>query len=129
MLVLDTHALLWLVDRPQALGPRLTAAIERTDRLLVSVMTAWEVGTLVRRGRIALSLPVLEWMRAAVASDPRLAIAPVGADIALAAAALDDGFGGDPADRLIYATALVHACPLGTRDARISAFDPERAVW
>jgi PIN domain nuclease of toxin-antitoxin system len=118
-----------LVDRPATLGPVVGAAIADSDRLLVSAISAWEIGTLVRRGRIRLTLPVLDWLRAAVASDPRLEIAPVGADIAIAAAGLGDAFGGDPADRLIYATALAYNCPLGTKDERISAFDPARTCW
>jgi len=38
-------------------------------------------------------------------------------------------FPGDPADRLIYATAVAHGVRLITRDERISAFDPQRTIW
>ncbi len=128
MIVLDTHAVLWLADDPRRLGRVIRRELDRSDRRLVSAITAWELGTLVRRGRIALTLGVEDWLRAAVVTE-RLEIAPVTAEIACAAAALDERFHGDPADRLIYATAQVHGCPLGTKDARIAAFDPRRTVW
>lgn len=127
--VLDTHALLWLLDRPDQLGPDARRLVVGADRLLVSAITAWELGTLVRRGRIALSLGVRDWLRAAISAEPRLEVRPVDAEIALTAAALDDGFPGDPADRLIYATAVVHACPLASKDARMTAFAPDRVSW
>jgi len=38
-------------------------------------------------------------------------------------------FAGNPADRLIYATARAADAPLVTRDERMHAFDPERVVW
>jgi len=40
-----------------------------------------------------------------------------------------DGFPGDPADRIIYATALDLGVRLVTRDAAIAGYDPARAVW
>ena len=52
-----------------------------------------------------------------------------GADVALAAALLDDAFPGDSADRLIYVAARHAGARLVTRDARIARFDPERVVW
>jgi len=36
---------------------------------------------------------------------------------------------GDPADRLIVATALVHAIPLVTRDARIIDSNACSTIW
>ncbi len=47
---------------------------------------------------------------------------PVSATIALYAASLPPEFHGDPADRIIVATAAVLAVPLVTRDARIVAY-------
>jgi PIN domain nuclease of toxin-antitoxin system len=47
---------------------------------------------------------------------------PIRSDIAYSAAALGDGFHGDPADRIIVSTAILRGLPLVTRDRRISAF-------
>jgi PIN domain nuclease of toxin-antitoxin system len=86
------------------------------------------LGTLVRRGRISLDRPVARWMRDALA-EPRVVVMAPDANIALAAALLDDSFPGDPADRLIYATARSAGAQIMTRDDRIARFDPARVLW
>lgn len=48
---------------------------------------------------------------------------------ATAAGCLAAPFPGDPADRIVYATALAHRAPLVTSDRRITSYDPERIVW
>ena len=83
---------------------------------------------LVRRRRISLDRDVARWVRHALA-DARIGVLAPGADVALAAALLDDSFPGDPADRLIYAAARHAGARLVTRDARIAQFDPDRVVW
>jgi PIN domain nuclease of toxin-antitoxin system len=47
------------------------------------------------------------------------AVLPLDRDVVLALDGLPPGFHGDPADRLIVATARAHALPLATRDAAI----------
>lgn len=51
------------------------------------------------------------------------------ADVALAAAQLEDAFAGDPADRLIYSAARRAGAALISCDARITEFDRERVIW
>jgi len=51
------------------------------------------------------------------------------AEVAVSAALLGEAFPGDPADRIIYATASVLGAPLVTRDAALRAFDPVRTRW
>lgn len=54
----------------------------------------------------------------------------VDVDVAVRAGSLDpEAFAGDPADRLIYATAVEQDAGLATADARMRAFDPARIVW
>lgn len=81
------------------------------------------------RGRISLDRDVRKWVRQAL-SEPRVqALAPT-ADIAVAAGLLTSkGFPGDPADRLIYATARSASAQLVTRDRAILAFDQATAIW
>ena len=42
---------------------------------------------------------------------------------------LAEGFPGDPADRLIYATATEHGLPLVTMDAKLRSRPGSVAVW
>lgn len=128
LIVLDTHAWIWWRADPARLSTRAAEAIEEADRIGLCSISIWELGMLVRRGRMSLDRQIGAWVRQAVA-EPRLDVIAPGAEVALAAALLDDGFPGDPADRLIYATARQAGVRLITRDERIARFDGARALW
>jgi PIN domain nuclease of toxin-antitoxin system len=128
VIVLDTHAWIWWRTDPARLSAPAARAIAEADRIGVSSISVWELGMLVRRGRISLDRNVARWVRQAL-SDARLTVLAPGSDVALAAALLDDDFPGDPADRLIYAAARQAGAQLVTRDARIAQFDPARVAW
>ena len=128
MIVLDTHAWLFWRGDPARLGSAALTAIESADQVGVSAISAWEVSTLVRRGRIGLDSDPGRWIRRAL-GGARTVELPVTAAIAAAAASLADGFPGDPADRIVYATAVGAGARIATRDRAIAAYDPRRAVW
>lgn len=128
MIVLDTHAWIWWRADPGRLSRSATSAIVDADRIGVSSISVWELGMLVRRGRISLDRDIVRWVRQALAEARITVLAPSG-EVALAAALLDDEFPGDPADRLIYAAARKAGARLVSRDARIARFDPTRVVW
>ena len=84
---------------------------------------------LVLRSRISLDRDVDVWVRQALA-QPNVETLPLTAEVAVAAASLErEGLGGDPADRIIYATARAEDAPLVTRDERLRRLDPARTVW
>lgn len=122
MIVLDTHALLWLDRDDSALGETARQRIEvawRTAGVAVSAISFWEAAMLVDRGRIALPVDVHRWC-----SDLLMAgikEIPVDGQIAVLAVSLQ-GLHKDPADRLIIATAVVHRAALVTADERILAW-------
>ena len=121
--VLDTHALIWLVDRDPGLGGEAQALADGalgTDRIAVSAITFWETAMLQQRGRIDLTMPISAWRRAVLALG--IAETPVSGDIAIAAVLLD-GFHADPADRFIVATAIRGGATLVTADERILGWD------
>ena len=128
MIVLDTHAWLWWTSDPSRLSGTARAAIDRSDGVGVCTISCWELAMLVNRRRIALDRDVRAWIRHALAPD---AVEPLvlTADIAVAAALVDADFGGDPADRIIYATARTVRAPLVTKDERLRSFDPRGTVW
>jgi PIN domain nuclease of toxin-antitoxin system len=83
----------------------------------------------VARGRIGLDRPAGTWITEALRSCG-LAALPLTTSVAVRAGSLDPvRFHGDPADRIIYATALEQGARLLSRDARIAAFDPPRVLW
>jgi len=126
--VLDTHAWLWWVDGDPRLSDAARAAIDGSEELVVSAISAWEVATLERIGRLKLVPDTRVWIRRALA-QPGVVPAPVTPDLALTAGSLLPPFPGDPADRIIYATALVEDARLVTGDRRIARHDPDRVVW
>ena len=128
MIVLDTHVWLWLVAEPARLSEPARQAIDDAETLGVCAISAWEVATLVRRGRIELDRDARSWIRQALAGA-RLAAVPVTPEIGTVAGLLGDDFPGDPADRMIYATATVAGSRLVTRDAALREYDTARTVW
>lgn len=118
MIVLDTHAWIWLVNDDLGQLPRSTqVAIEADDDRRIAAISAWEVGMLVGKGRLALDRPLTAWVRAAL-QPSGVAVLPMDERIATSAAELPD-FHGDPADRMIVASALEHGAALATRDRTI----------
>ena len=68
--------------------------------------------------RLDLPLSFAQWLPRA--TDERfLAVMPLDREVVLALDALPPSFHGDPADRLIVATARAHHVPLATHDAAI----------
>lgn len=128
MIVLDTHALIWLVSAPDRLGDAAAQEIKDAE-LAVSTISVHEIAYLVTRGRLDLDRPLETWVRNALNVHRVRALAPTVA-IAVRAGRLDlDRFPGDPADRLIYATAVEHAARLASADERLRAADPPRVIW
>lgn len=119
-IVLDTHVLLWWQAGSKRLSATARAAIERATSVGVSAISAFEIALLVDKGRVILDRPVDRWMTDLFATDgiEELALA---ARVATAAGPLND-FHGDPADRMIYATARGGGRPLVTKDARITSY-------
>ena len=129
MIVLDTHVWLWWVSGPERLTARVLTLLASGDRLGVCTISAWEIAMLVLRARISLDRDVDVWVRQALA-QPNVETLPLTAEVAVAAALLErEGLGGDPADRIIYATARENGARLATRDAGLRDFDPGRALW
>ena len=119
--LLDTHILIWWLDRSAQLSPaqqELLSAADPGSPLLVSDISLWEIATLFSLGRIQLALPLRDWLDKAVAPPlvRRQGISPA---VAAELAVLPDSFHRDPADRIIVATARVMGATLLTQDRRI----------
>ncbi|MFC1526586.1 type II toxin-antitoxin system VapC family toxin [Candidatus Latescibacterota bacterium] len=122
--VLDTHVWIWLLNGDRALSPQAREAARaaaETGQVLVSPISVWEVGMLEARGRISFGADVGEWVRQGLAA-PGICLAPLTPQIALASSRLPGSIPGDPADRLIVATARAHDAVLVTRDRDLLAY-------
>ena len=119
MILLDTHAAVWLANDNPALGPksRLIALAARDEnQLAISAISFWEIALLVSKDRIEIRYRPAE-LRVELLDTGIVELALTG-DIALLAVELKN-LHGDPADRFIVATALAHDATLITADARL----------
>jgi PIN domain nuclease of toxin-antitoxin system len=82
------------------------------------VISVWEVGLLDSKGRISLTMDCERWITEALAT-PGLQLAPLTPAIALHSTRLPGEFHGDPADRMLVATARMEGAQLLTKDQRI----------
>jgi PIN domain nuclease of toxin-antitoxin system len=116
-ILLDTCAALWL-ENGSNLSAEAEAALQRAQRdgrpAYISPITAWEVGMLVSRRRVALTIRPKDWFDGFLEAGLRLA--PFGADLLIDASFLPDANLRDPADRILAATARAHGFRLMTRD-------------
>ena len=106
MILLDTHVLLWERFGYGNLGRRTRGVIERAVQdgdIAVSAISFWEVAMLHDKRRLTLLRDVASW-RESLLRDGLLEI-PVDGAIATRAGFLRD-LSGEPADRVIVATAL-----------------------
>ena len=118
MVLLDTNALLWFWSGDTRLGRDARRTVERTwqrGEAAVSAITFWEVAMLHEKGRLAVLHDVASWRRTLL--EEGLVEIAVDGEIGIRASELP-GFHGDPADRIIVATAL-EGHRLVTADRRI----------
>ncbi len=128
MIVLDTHVWIWWVSAPRKLSPPARRAVQEAKELVVSAISLWEVAMLVAKSRLELDRDVGLWMRQALAA-PGIRLAPLSTEIAVRSTSLGRDFHGDPADRLIVATALELDAALVTKDDRLRSWEGIVTVW
>jgi PIN domain nuclease of toxin-antitoxin system len=130
--LLDTHALLWWQSGGERLSRAAARTIDNATTIYVSPVSCWELATLHRLRRIELDRDPATWVRDLLLED-RLAVAPLTPEAAAWAGGLGESFAGDPADRLLYATARDLRVPLITKDDRLRDFaaltGDVRVIW
>ena len=116
--VLDTHVIQWWSAEPERMSLAASQAVLDADELAVCAVSWFELAWLARHERILVSVPLRSWLEDLAAQVRTIGITSA---IAATAVALPSSFPGDPADRLIYATAIETGCRLITKDSRLRA--------
>lgn len=121
-ILLDTHAAIWSVNGSiNARAARIINAAAERGQLLLSPITAWEIGMLAARGRLKIKQPLQDYVRDLFA-QPGVVVAELTPAVALEAALLPQTLTADPADRMLIATALAYGAQLVTRDNAIHEY-------
>lgn len=124
--LLDTHAFLWLVGDPEQIAEETKGQLAlRDNRLLVSAISALEVATKTRTGRLADLGLVESWSRR---------VADIGAEelaVTSAHALLAGSMNWehrDPFDRVLVAQGIVESAVLVTRDRAMAGLPAPRIL-
>jgi PIN domain nuclease of toxin-antitoxin system len=129
MILLDTHALLWMASDPDRLSKRAREAIRearQSSEIAIATITLWELAWLAQNGRIVVPGSVESFVRETIA---RVVLRPETPEIAALAVRLPERFPRDPSDRLIAATAMIEGAALVTADTRIRQSKVLNTVW
>ena len=129
MLVLDTCTLIFDALEPHRLSSRARNAIEAAQRehaLACADISLWEVAMLVEHGRLDPGTDTLSFIRLLL--DARgIVVKPITAEIASLSVSLS--LHGDPADRLIAATAIHHGGVVVTADRGLRTAEVVPTIW
>ena len=126
--LLDTHVMLWALTEPTRLGRTARDVIEnRSSRLMVSAVSAWEITTKHRLGK----LPQADVLLGAYAKHLdrfgaiRLSVTE---DHALLAGRLDWNH-RDPFDRMLAAQAMIESLVIITGDPAFTGCPGVPTLW
>jgi len=125
MILMDTHVLVWLDQGSHRLGRQSLALIDealKSSELFVSTISFWEIAMLVEKGRMEISMKLAQWRQSLL--DNGLQEVSLNGDTAIQSAQLQN-LHGDPADRMIVATAIGLSATLCTADTRILSWEQD----
>jgi len=129
MIVLDTHAVVWLAQSPEDLSAVAHDAVAEQRRrggLAISCQTLWELSMLISRGRVRVAISLADFLEAV---ELNFHVLPVTGKIAERAMRFSERYPNDPTDQIIGATAVVHGLALLTKDGPIRASGEVNCVW
>lgn len=131
MILLDTCAIVYDALAPEKLGRKASEAIARgrdEGRLACSDISLWEIAMLIDKGRIRPDENPLQFLHDVVAAN-RLTVFQITPEIAFLAGSDALAPHGDPADRIIAATAKVRKATLLTCDRHLRGIPGLKTVW
>jgi PIN domain nuclease of toxin-antitoxin system len=128
MILLDTHALVWLASDPDQLSNAAQTSIRANPASLhISIVSAWEISILTKRGRLTLPLSPEEFLTRAIAHHGLIEL-PLTSRIAQYSVSLPD-LHNDPFDRILIAECQTRGLSLISCDAVIPRYPGIQVIW
>lgn len=131
MILLDTCVMIFDALAPEQLGPKARRELEKgrsSGSLTCSAISLWEIAMLLSKGRVKTPMSPRDFLNDVIAANGLLVL-PITPEIACHAAFHADFTHGDPADRIIAATALHHKALLLTCDTRLREMKSLKTAW
>lgn len=128
--LLDTHVWIWLLEGNSELSPKFLKAMDvcqTLNSIFISPISIWETGMLVEKKRIHLEMDCLDWVTQAL-NKTGINIVPISPHIAIQSTRLPGHIHGDPADRIIIATAHIENSVLVTCDQKLLDYGTDRFI-
>lgn len=125
-ILLDTCAVIWVTEDEPISSEASRALNEAWGQagVIISPMTAWEVGMLTAKGRLSFPVAPDTWFRR-VLDQPGVSLAAMTPETLIASSFLPGVPPRDPVDRILAATAREHGLVLMTRDRALLEYAGE----
>ena len=131
MILLDTCIMIFDALAPEQLSARASTELDRGRKngmLACSDISLWEIAMLMKKERVKPAMPPQEFLADLITAN-RLRVMPITHEIAWLANFYPEFTHGDPADRIIAATALHHKAPLLTIDTILRSIKGITTIW
>ncbi|MEH1978773.1 MAG: type II toxin-antitoxin system VapC family toxin [Nostoc sp.] len=124
-LLLDTHALVWIIFEPEKLSQRATNLFfDRDYEIFLSIVSIWEIQIKVQLGKLHFDLPLSELIESQQQVND-LQLLSITTEHIYALEKLPNHH-RDPFDRLLIAQAMTEQMPLLSVDAVFDRYPIER---
>lgn len=122
--LVDTHIWLWHLNTEDTLSSRVKNIIDASaveNELYISAISIWEMAMLVSKKKITLNTSCQAWVNKSL-SLPGVSLIPLSPEISIESCNLPGNFHGDPADRILVASARIENLCLISRDKKLIAY-------
>lgn len=128
--LLDTHVWFWVMQGEKKLSKSFKENIDRCrerEQVFISAISVWEIGMLAARKRIEFDIDCMDWIEIAL-DIPGVNLIPLSPKIAVQSTRLPEEIHGDPADRILVATAHEYNAVLVTHDEKLIEYGKGRFI-
>lgn len=130
MILLDTHVLVWWVNKDVLLPTSILRFIQQQDekQICISAITFWEVALLTKKKKVNLAFDLHSWTQL-VLSIPSLRVIDLNPAILIKSVLLEAPLHADPADRIIVATTQTLGATLISKDDKLLKYPHIKTFW